>query len=157
MDLREIPSLEELIERQKIAEFDLNSAIDVDDLISKIEEFDQKFIHDSLQKLFLGKIGDISVYTVNGDYVKKKTDMAFVEAGHWLRYPKFIPDKEIWLDNNLNVTDYAPNLLHEFLESYLMDDFDLEYDNPKSEDESDLNYAHPNANKVEKIYRERHD
>jgi len=124
-----------------------------DSLFQLMDKFDNKNIYGSLQKLLIGKIGDISVYTVNGDYVKTHLSMSFVEGNNWLAADGWIPENEVWLDNNLSNSDHRFVCTHEICESWLMKNKGMKYDNPDKED--DLNFAHPNANKIEMEYRER--
>lgn len=102
-----------------------------------------KINDDEILKLSVGKIGDFNIFLVDGNIVKLKYEMDFVEAGNPFRYPKFIPKNEIWIDINLEPDDWIPNCLHEYIESILMRDRNLSYDK-----------AHDIANIKEKKFRE---
>jgi hypothetical protein len=128
-----------------VREANVGDTVDPEALITLFESFEQAYIADNLQKLFLGQIGEISFYTVNGDFVKRNAQMEFVEGGNWMVYPQTIPENEIWIDNDLNHQDYAPIALHEYIESWLMVNEKLEYED-----------AHEFANKMELQYRDRH-
>jgi len=86
----------------------------------------------------LGKLDDMEVILVNGDKIKKKYFMDFVEGGNDMAY-KWIPKNEIWIDDNMS-TEIMPHITyHEFIERYLMKYEDMSYDD-----------AHDVANKYEK-------
>ena len=110
-------------------------------LEEQIIKFEKEFILNSLQKLFLGELNGINVFSVNGDFVKFNYSMSFVEGGHYLVY-NFIPEKEIWIDNDIESKDYAPILLHELNELIRMRDLNEDYET-----------AHKNSNKIELNYR----
>ena len=101
-----------------------------EEAIEAVKAFDLEHMEGSLQKLFLGTFGGFEVYSVNGDFIKRLPTpgaIEFTEAGNFMRY-KFIPEGELWLDNNLNNLNYAPNLLHEYWETvnWIKDDLDYE-------------------------------
>jgi hypothetical protein len=160
MNFKGIDSLDSLIktaEEDKLGSI-IESAVEgdssaKDSLFKLMDEFDNKNIYGSLQKLLIGKIGDISVYTVNGDYVKLKWLPDYTEGGNFSAYPEWVPENEIWISNNSTVSEYKFILAHELIESWLMKNKGMKYDNP--DEENDLSYAHPNANKIEMEYRKR--
>lgn len=68
-------------------------------------------------------IMSLTVKLVKGGDVRDDYDVEFSLAGHWLRYPKFIPVGEIWIEESLleDPADFTINLLHEMIEATLMD------------------------------------
>jgi hypothetical protein len=84
---------------------------------------------------------DVVIKIVDGDAVKTKYEMDFVEGGNGERY-SFIPDKEIWIDGNIDSSQHFPIILHEMIERTLMKHMGLSYDE-----------AHEICNAVEKKVR----
>jgi hypothetical protein len=98
-----------------------------------------------LQKQFLYNYNGYDVYTVNGAFVKVTYKMDFVEGGHFKVY-NFIPENEIWVDNNIDSKNWGYIAYHEYIEVEEMINNNLDY-----------NSAHEIANKAEKKYREVED
>ena len=122
-------------------------------LFNDLDRFSKDNIFGSLQKLFLGRFRDYDVYSVNGAYVKILYDINFVEGGNFRAY-SYIPDGEIWIDNNLDNSDMKFTLSHEYYEAEAMKE-GLGYDNPLDPG-TDLEYAHPQADFfIELPYRKR--
>jgi len=94
-----------------------------------------------IAKRLLAKIGDVSVFLVDGNEVKKLYNMDFVEGGNDLAYPTFIPKGEVWIDGLMSPKEWAPIMVHELAER-------LEMKKGKSYEE-----AHPEANAVEREVR----
>jgi len=120
-------------------------AQDFKTLVDIIEKFNEEKMDGSLQKLFIGtlvyKKVKIKVFTVNGTYVKRNHDMDFDEAGNWMA-KKYIPEYEVWIDNNLQTVTYYHVLLHETTEAVdEMMEKGLQYEP-----------AHDKSNAKEKIY-----
>lgn len=88
--------------------------------------------------------GDFTVKLVDGNLVKMKHDMDFVEGGNHERWD-FIPDGEIWIDENIDSSQYFFIILHEAIERTLMKHMGLSYDE-----------AHDISNRVEEKVR-KHD
>lgn len=83
-------------------------------------------------------IDDLDIYLVDGDEIKKKYFMDFVEGGNNQVY-KFVPKNQLWVDDNMNPKVIPHIIYHEFIEQYLMKCKDMSYDD-----------AHDIANKNEK-------
>lgn len=96
-----------------------------------------------LTKKLVCKLGAYKIYAVNGDVVKLKHDMDFVEGGNFMRY-KFIPKPEIWIDSNIQEHDWRFIMAHEVAETFLMHKHDYSYER-----------AHEVANAIEKKLRGR--
>jgi len=87
---------------------------------------------------------------VNGNEVKIKLDMNFIEGANWIAYindqeehkGKIVPINEIWLDSEDKIEFMPYILLHELTEVRLMLDHDFDY-----------SHAHDIANIVEKQAR----
>jgi hypothetical protein len=77
---------------------------------------DPEKVHERLwKKLDSG----ISVWIVNGRLVRSGFDVDFTEGGHDYVY-EFIPENEVWIDNDLNEEERPYVLLHELHERNLM-------------------------------------
>ena len=62
---------------------------------------------------------DLSVWLVNGRLVRSLFKVDFTEGGHDLVY-RFIPKREIWLDNDVLAMERSCIILHELYERRLM-------------------------------------
>lgn len=87
----------------------------------------------------------VAVFLVNGEMVRDNYDLDYAEGGHDVVY-KWIPEREVWLDNDIFQPDIGPTLLHEIHERRLMAEAGWSYD-----------LAHEYALKVEMISRQHPD
>lgn len=83
-----------------------------------------KKIHKRLLKNYSGKVG---VWIVNGELVRSIFNINFTEGGHDKVY-NFIPDNEVWIDDDVGKREIKFILLHELYERGLMVN-GLDYDN----------------------------
>ena len=90
----------------------------------------------------LGRIGNGTVWTVDGEYIRNNIDVDFVAGGHYARYA-YIPIGEIWIEKNLSAFDRDATKLHESVELGHMEDGES-YDD-----------AHEYACSVEKTFRDK--
>lgn len=75
---------------------------------------------DKVHQKLLGKTDDgLSVWLINGRLARSAFFLDFMDGGHHLIYP-WIPDKEVWLDDDLVPKEYPYVLLHELHERMLM-------------------------------------
>lgn len=112
----------------------------------------EELVNEARQKtdesgVLLGESDGIKILLVNGNVVKQKSYMNFVEGGHDLVYGKgsdgdFIPDKQVWLDANLDINTLMYVVIHELIERHIMDSQDTEYED-----------AHDQANDIEQQLR----
>jgi len=86
----------------------------------------------------IGKINDIGIILVDGDIIKKKYFMDFVEGGNDMAYD-FVTKNQIWIDDNMSPKVIPHIIYHEFLERFLMKNKGMKYDE-----------AHDIANRYEK-------
>ena len=94
-----------------------------------------------IYKKQLSKIGDVAVFLVDGNEVKKRYNMDLVEGGNDMAYPSFIPRGEVWIDKLMDPKEWIPIMVHELSERLLMK-------KGKSYEE-----AHPEANAIEREVR----
>jgi hypothetical protein len=94
--------------------------------------------------LFKVNIGElpISVFVVNGRYVREHFHLCYTEGGNDKAYD-WMPAQQIWYDSALIETEYPAILLHEFSERCFMD-----------LDGDDYKQAHKKANVIEWAYRQ---
>ena len=100
----------------------------------------------------IGKVQDLKVFLVNGNEVKIKFFMDFVEGGNGMVYgkkedkghPKFVPEDELWVDAEVDMSSFPYILVHEAVEYFLMKNENKNYDQ-----------AHRRANGVEKTLRQK--
>jgi len=88
---------------------------------------------------------EVSIYSVNGTYVRDNYSIAFTMGGHHYvsNEYEYIPDGEIWIDQDLNEKDKEATIVHELTEYELMKYKDMSYEK-----------AHDIANEEEKEVRE---
>lgn len=86
--------------------------------------------------------GNVAVWLVDGKYVRDNLEEEFIGGGHYYRY-LFIPENEIWIEDNTNVDELLEYLVHEVYERHLMKDAGLDY-----------NAAHERASAVEQQVRD---
>ena len=107
-------------------------------LVKKIKtSYNIKNIHKKLLKKYSNHI---KVWIVKGELVRDLLFLDFTEGGHDFIY-HFIPNNEIWLDDDITPKERKFILLHELYERYLM-----------SKD-SPYNEAHNKASHLEFSYR----
>lgn len=70
-------------------------------------------------RLLTGTNSDVKVWLIDGRLVRSDFYIDFTEGGHEFVYD-FVPPSEVWLDNDLAVSEYPYVLLHEFYERSLM-------------------------------------
>jgi hypothetical protein len=85
----------------------------------------------------IGILGGKTVYAVDGDEIKVKHTMDFVEGGNGMVYD-FVPRDELWVDARIKSQDWPHIAFHEAVESLLMEEYGLGYDE-----------AHARANALE--------
>ena len=103
-------------------------ATDLSDLIEKRERKKYELLRlpkkkdqmKKIHKILLKKYSDkISVWIVNGRLVRDLFFIDFTEGGHDKVYP-FIPENEVWLDDDVAIRERKFILLHELHERNLM-------------------------------------
>lgn len=75
-----------------------------------------------IRKVYLHKIGNrngLEVWLVDGSYIRREIHIDFVYGGNGLRY-KFIPENEIWVDDDVSVDELDFTIAHEIYERNLM-------------------------------------
>jgi hypothetical protein len=80
--------------------------------------------------------GEVSVWVVDGELIRDLCYIDFTEGGHDKVY-KFIPPKEVWIDDDVSPAERPFILLHELHERHLMD-LGWAYDK-----------AHPDSSRIE--------
>ncbi len=110
---------------------------DMDRLTKQGDLPDPEMVHERLwKKLDSG----VSVWIINGRLVRSGFDVDFTEGGHDYVY-EFIPENEVWIDNDLAQEERLYILLHELHERNLMAN-GWTYEK-----------AHEDSSKVENFYR----
>lgn len=129
-------------------------AVDTANKIEKQERFNSKKykqvfgdrqpenINYNIRKKYLGRVKgtDIKVYIVDGELIRDVYYIDFTQGGHDLVY-KWIPPKEIWIDDDLKESEIMYTIIHEYVERKFM--------------EKGIDYptAHKHALKIEYKYR----
>lgn len=109
-------SVDEAIEKASRVERSERAKSAVGRLIQK----DRKKAHEKIykKKLKIYSKG-IDVWIVNGELVRGMYYLDFTEGGHGIVY-KFIPDNEVWIDDDIGPEERKYVILHEVYERYLM-------------------------------------
>jgi hypothetical protein len=87
------------------------------------------------------KIAGYKVYAVDGAAVRNLVHIDFTTGGNPGRY-SYVPEGEVWVERVLEPSDAAASLLHELVETILMQEGGLDYDK-----------AHEEASNVETMLR----
>ena len=132
-------------------EKDIKKLIISVDLSAASKKALEKSSKSDIKRIRIGKIGDFNIFIVNGDKVKTNLEMEFVEGGNDQAYSSdtdtdqkdVIPKNEIWLSAEIRPEFLPYILLHEILESIIME-----------KTHSDYESAHDTANIFEKRARE---
>lgn len=88
----------------------------------------------------LKKIGDVTVYLVDGEQVRNRYNVDFTQGGHDAVY-SWIPQSEVWIDNDVPVEERDEIVLHEC------------YERDKMESGRRYIPTHKEALKIENEYR----
>jgi len=92
---------------------------------------------DKVHIKILGKTDSgLTIWLINGRLVRSAFFLDFMDGGHHLVYP-WVPEKEVWIDNDLVSVEYPYVILHELHERLLMSQG------------ASYNRAHPQASKIE--------
>lgn len=81
---------------------------------------DVKDNHNKVKTKKISEINGISVWEVDGELVRDFFYDSFTEGGHDLVY-NWIPEKEIWIDNDVVEKERPFIILHEFVERCFME------------------------------------
>jgi ankyrin repeat protein len=135
-------------DERSLGNFVNNCMTQLDKVFSSLERIlklrageDMDDADDRIDKTFIGYV-KYDLFLVNGDEVKDKYGMDFMDGGNFESYG-FIGDGEIWVDWDIEPHDWKFIFLHEITETHLMMG-GMKYDD-----------AHVIANKYEKRYREK--
>lgn len=91
----------------------------------------------------IARIAGYRVYAVDGAAVRNLVHIDFTTGGNPGRY-SYVPEGEVWVERVLEPADAAASLLHELVETILMQERGLDYDE-----------AHEEASAAEKVLRSR--
>lgn len=83
----------------------------------KVREKILKRIH--VKEIFGKYTENLKIYVVRGDLVRSLFNVDFTQGGHEKAY-NFIPDEEVWIDDDLYKKEIPFVLVHELHERYLM-------------------------------------
>lgn len=77
---------------------------------------------------YLGTITGLPTYLVSGERVRDMFDIDFTMGGNEGAYPRYVPKREIWIDDGMHVLDRMATALHEVVERDLMVKRGYDYD-----------------------------
>jgi hypothetical protein len=75
----------------------------------------------------IGSIGGYRVFDVDGALIRNEIHIDFTTGGNPGRYA-YVPEGELWVERVLEPKDMAASLLHEAVESILMERVGMDYD-----------------------------
>jgi hypothetical protein len=81
--------------------------------------FDKDEVIKRVRKELFADFGELKVWIVDGELVRSALFIEFTEGGHDKIYP-FVPENEIWLDDDLSPDEKRLVMLHELHERNLM-------------------------------------
>lgn len=88
--------------------------------LKKIKDKDGRLVHAKVHCRLIKKIHDgLTVWLVHGRLVRSAFDIEFTEGGHDLVY-RYVPKKEVWIDNDVVASERLYVILHELYERSLM-------------------------------------
>jgi hypothetical protein len=96
---------------------------------------------DRIRVHLVGRMAGNRVWLVDGEIIRVLVDVDFTCGGNTSRY-RYNPPGEIWIEKTLRPSDAAPVMLHETVESVVMQRRGLDY-----------NDAHDVANEAERPMR----
>jgi hypothetical protein len=89
----------------------------------------------------VGKLFEMTIWTVDGETIRNESDIDFCVGGNPARY-LYVPIDEIWIEKTFTLTDFTATLIHEYIECRNMIDKGLSYSK-----------GHDIANEAEGIFR----
>ncbi len=100
--------------------------------------------HDFRKRLVAITKDDVKIYLVNGTHIRDKIDIDLTMGGHAYVYPNYIPENEIWIDEDMDIEDQYTTIVHEMTERNEMRNKHLSYSK-----------AHEDASEKEKKVRKK--
>ena len=92
-----------------------------------------------------GQYGGMTFRLVDGNYIRSRhVDLDFTAGGNYARYG-YVSTEEIWIDAELDESEWAPTMLHEYVETLLM------------LNEHSYEGSHDIANTIEAEYRDTYE
>ena len=108
------------------------------------------------EKIYVKKYGyikdeDITVWLVDGEEVREHYKHDFLEGGHGYVY-KWVPNNEIWIENQTHLEEVPVLILHEYVERILMKYYKIKYDRAHEiAAKTEFNHRHENFSKQEAL------
>jgi hypothetical protein len=104
----------------------------------------------------IGELNGITIFVVDGHLVRDIYDTDFVEGGHGYVY-SWIPNDEIWIDNDLKQDEIKFVLIHEYIELIYMRDYGIEYNKAHElASEYEFKTRSNNLQPLQKVYVKEH-
>jgi len=101
---------------------------------------------DFSKKLIVTTKDGVKIYSVDGTHVRNEKgtgfDIDFTMGGHAYIYPNYIPEDEVWIDEDMDNEDKYTTIIHELIERKEMKNRHIPY-----------NKAHDDASKKEERIR----
>ena len=114
---------------------DTDKIIDKSPLTKKAKEANDrgkeivyKKSQDFRKKLIVTTKDGVKIYLINADHVRDEIDIDYTMGGHAYVYPNYVPEDEVWIDEEMNKEDQYTTMVHETTERKEMRDRHLTYD-----------------------------
>jgi hypothetical protein len=82
---------------------------------------------DFRKKLIVTTKDGVKIYLINADHVRDEIDIDYTMGGHAYVYPNYIPEDEVWIDEEMNKEDQYSTIVHETTERNEMRNRHLDY------------------------------
>jgi len=89
------------------------------DLAKEIRKLPLDEVLNKIRKQKISSCGKTNIWIVSGEIVRDTFNIDFTEGGHDRVYP-FVPENEVWIDDDLSKEERKFVLIHELNERYLM-------------------------------------
>ena len=87
----------------------------------------EKSLNDTIRTKRIGAVCGLAVWFVNGHYIRDNIYIDFTEGGNHERY-EWIPDGEIWIDEEVKPEEVTATIFHEFAEQKVMREKGWDYE-----------------------------
>ena len=83
---------------------------------------------DFRKKLIATTKDGVKIYLIDADHVRDDIDIDYTMGGHAYVYPNYVPEDEVWIDEEMNKEDQYSTMVHETTERNEMRNRHLKYD-----------------------------
>lgn len=92
------------------------------------KKIEYKDSQDFRKKLVATTKDEVKIYLIDADHVRDEIDIDYTMGGHAYVYPNYVPEDEVWIDEEMNKEDQYSTMVHETTERNEMRNRHLQYD-----------------------------